>query len=229
MIIPAYNEEERIQATLKGLIESKMEIIGEIIVVDDGSKDQTREKVMDVQSERVICISLPQNSGKGAAIRKGLEIAKYPIIAFLDGDIGYTSKEVMKLIEPVYYDEADVTIALFPDPKIKGGFGIVKKVAQTGVKLLTGKSIQNPICGQRVFARSVLSNIEIPDRFGVEIGMTIDLLNQNLQIKEIPVLMEHRETRRDLQGFIHRGKELIDIVCVLAKKYYKYKTVMDRW
>jgi len=229
VIIPAYNEEKRIEATIRGLIEPDMEVIGEIIVVDDGSKDQTREKVLRVQSDYVFCISLPQNCGKGAALRKGLEVAKFPIIAFLDGDLGYTSKEVIKLIEPVYYDEADVTIAAFPTPSIKGGFGIVKKVSQKGVKLLTGKSVQNPICGQRVFNKTVLSNIEIPDGFGVEIGMMIDILNQNLRVREIPVLMNHRETKRDISGFIHRGKELIDIVRILAKKYYKHKTIVDRW
>lgn len=227
VIIPAYNEEERIEATIRGLIEPDIEVIGEIIVVDDGSKDKTREKVMSVQSDHVFCISLPQNLGKGAALRKGLEIAKYPIIAFLDGDVGYTSKEIIKLIEPVLYDEADVTIANFPSPNTKGGFGIVKKISQKGVRLLTGKSVQNPICGQRVFTKNVLSNLEIPNGFGVEIGMMIDILNQNYRIREIPVLMEHRETKRDMQGFIHRGKELMDIIRILAKKYYKYKTIVD--
>jgi glycosyltransferase involved in cell wall biosynthesis len=229
VIIPAYNEEDKIEETIRGLIEIDNNMIDEIIVIDDGSTDKTREKVLKMVSNNVFYFSLSRNLGKGAALRKGLEIAKYPIIVFLDGDLGYTSKEITKLIKPVYDNEADVTIASFPSASIKGGFGIVKKVSKKGIQLLTGKSIQNPICGQRVFRRSTLSNIEIPNRFAVEVGMTIDLLNQNLRIREVPVFMKHRETKRNIQGFIHRGKELIDIIYILLKKYYKYKIVVNRW
>ncbi|WP_058485301.1 glycosyltransferase family 2 protein [Defluviitalea phaphyphila] len=228
VIIPVYNEEKRIEKTIKGLINIKE--IGEIIIVDDGSKDNTKEVVYKIKNKKILYYRFKKNLGKGAALRKGVEISKYPIIAFLDGDLGNTSKEIIKLIKPILQNKADVTIACFPKPSIKGGFGIVKKVSKIGVKFLTGKEIKNPICGQRVMKKDILLNIEIPNRFAVEVGMIIDILNQNFKIKEIPVMMKHRETKRDLKGFLHRGKELKDIIYILIKKYYKlkkYKTILD--
>ena len=58
--------------------------------------------------------------------------------------------------------------------------------------------------------------------------MLIDILNHGLRVEEIPVLMTHRETKRDLKGFIHRGKELIHILTVLIKKSYQYKNPRNR-
>lgn len=228
VIIPVYNEEDRIKDTLMGLIDSNIKELGEIIVIDDGSKDKTKEKVQEINSNLIYYFKLPYNCGKGAALRKGVEISRYSIIAFLDGDLGNSSKEIIKLIEPIYQDSADVVIAKFPPVSVKGGFGVVKKISHKGVHMLTGKEIENPICGQRVFKKNILFNIEIPDRFGAEVGMTIDILKQGLRVKEVSVLMNHRETKRDVQGFIHRGREFINILFVLIKKYYKYKNVATR-
>jgi len=228
IIIPVFNEEERIARTIKGLIDAGIKCLGEIIIVDDGSTDKTRDEINSLGLGSIIYIRLNRNYGKGAALRKGLEISRYPIIAFLDGDLGDTSKEIIKLIEPVYKNKADVSIAVFPTPSTKGGFGILKKVSRLGVWVLTNRYMENPICGQRVFKKSVFSNIEIPDRFGVEIGMTIDILNQGFKVWEVPVQMSHRETKRDLQGCVHRGKELIDVLRVLMRKFYKHKNAVNR-
>ncbi len=217
IIIPAYNEAGRIKDTIEGI--KNLDCIHEIIVVDDGSKDETFNIASSFDFVRAY--KLPQNMGKGYALNYGLRIAmeKADVIGFLDGDLGKSAREVEKLIIPILKEECDVTIAKFPPAKKKGGFGLVKKLAKNGVKRLTGEELDSTLSGQRVFKKEVLKEFqEIPFGYGVEVGMTIDILKKGYKIKEILAYMTHNETGRDLKGFIHRGKQFYHINLVLLKK-----------
>lgn len=217
ILIPAFNEEQRIGNTLKPLLDSKQ--IDEIIVIDDGSSDHTAKKAREYE---VVVSRLEKNMGKGWALQHGIKQAKGNIIAFLDADVEQTSKEVEKLIQPVLDDHCDVTIAKFPVAKKKGGFGLVKKLAQKGVYFYTRKTITSSLSGQRVFKKEVLENIVLPTGgYGVEVDMTINILKKGYRIQEIPVLMKHAETGRDFQGFKHRGKQFLHISSVLLKRLIK--------
>lgn len=111
IIIPAYNEENKIKDTLESIKDIKE--IDEIIVVDDGSSDKTSEVAKSVKSDKINVITQSQNRGKGYALNNGLKEAmkKADIIGFLDGDLGNTASEVEKLITPIINNECDVTIA----------------------------------------------------------------------------------------------------------------------
>lgn len=217
ILIPAFNEEARIGNTLKPLLDNKQ--IDEIIVIDDGSLDHTAKKAREYG---VAVSRLEKNMGKGWALQHGIKQAKGNIIAFLDADVEETSKEIEKLIQPVLNDHCDVTIAKFPSAKKKGGFGLVKKLAQKGVYFYTKQVITSSLSGQRVFKREVLENIVLPTGgYGVEVDMTIDILKKGYKIQEVPVLMNHAETGRDFQGFKHRGKQFLHIFFVLLKRLIK--------
>ena len=129
IIIPAYNEENKIKDTLESIKDIKE--IDEIIVVDDGSSDKTSEVAKSVKSDKINVITQSQNRGKGYALNNGLKEAmkKADIIGFLDGDLGNTASEVEKLITPIINNECDVTIAKFHPAKKKGGLGFVKNLA----------------------------------------------------------------------------------------------------
>ncbi|SHH08532.1 glycosyltransferase family 2 protein [Tepidibacter thalassicus] len=217
IIIPAYNEEAKIKDTIEGI--KDLSCINEIIVVDDGSSDNTFEIASSY--EAVKTYKLDKNMGKGYALNYGLKIAmkNSDVIGFLDADLGKTSREVEKLIYPILNNECDVTIAKFPPAKKKGGFGFVKKLAKSGVKFLTGEELDSTLSGQRVFKKEVLKEFnEIPFGYGVEVGMTIDIINKGYKIKEVLVNMTHNETGRNLKGFIHRGKQFYHINIILIKK-----------
>ena len=195
IIIPAYNEENKIKDTLESIKDIKE--IDEIIVVDDGSSDKTSEVAKSVKSDKINVITQSQNRGKGYALNNGLKEAmkKADIIGFLDGDLGNTASEVEKLITPIINNECDVTIAKFPPAKKKGGLGFVKNLAKESVKEMTG----------------------------VEVGMTIDILKNNFKIEEVLVNMTHSETGRDLKGFIHRGKQFYHIKKVVRQKKKEWR------
>lgn len=203
VIIPAFNEEKRIEETLKAV--TKLPYLEEIIVIDDGSCDETFSVA---KKEGAKTIRLPRNKGKGFALNKGVEEAKGDGFLFLDADLGGTAKEAYKLLLPLLNQEADMTIAVFPQVKRKSGFGLVKGTARWGVRCLSGLDLKEPLSGQRALSREVLKAI-IPFRsgYGVEVGATIKAAKAGFRILEVPTLMDHNVTGRDLKGFWHRGKQ----------------------
>lgn len=108
-IIPAYNEQE----TLGGVLEvlQRVPAVDEIIVVSDGSTDRTAEVA---RSRGVRLVELPENRGKGAAMRAGLEATGAGAVLFLDADlIGLTTGHVQALLEPVLAGACQMTVGIF--------------------------------------------------------------------------------------------------------------------
>lgn len=210
-VVPVYNEESFIKNTIENI--KKIDLIDEIIVVDDGSTDNTKEIISKLD---VTYIRLDKNRGKGYAISTAIKNTNFEYLALLDGDLGRTSDEAVKLILPAINNEADVIIARFKKPKKKGGFGLVKNLANRGVYFYTKSNVTSTLSGQRVYSRKVIDSIDyIPNRFGVEVAMTIETLRKGFSIKEVDVEMIHRETERNLEGFIHRGKQFFNILITL--------------
>ena len=89
---------------------------------------------------------------------------------------------------------------------------------------MTGVELDATLSGQRLFKKEVLEKFkEIPFGYGVEVGMTIDILKNGYKIKEVLVNMTHNETGRDLKGFIHRGKQYYHIKRVLKQKKKEWR------
>lgn len=214
IIIPAYNEQERIGATLEAL--EHVSGIDRIVVVDDGSTDQTVKIAQEAGAE---VIALSENKGKGEALRQGLARTRdVEVVAFLDADLASSSQEVKKLLHPVWEGWADMTIARFPPAKKKGGFGFVKNLARWGIKQATGLSMESPLSGQRVMRREMMEKLELASGFGVEVALTIDAFQAGFRLREVPVNMTHAETARDWAGFCHRGKQFFAVLGVLITR-----------
>ncbi len=216
-VIPAYNEVDRIQGTIHAL--KGVSLIDRILVVDDGSTDDTA--LISAQMG-VEVLALAANHGKAYAMGQGYEMAKGKILLFLDADLGSSACEAGKLIEPLLQGNADVTVARFPMTPGQGGFGMVKALARNGVKLLTGTDFSSVLSGQRGCLRSFLHPKNFfYHGFGIETGMTVDLLHQGARMTEVEVSMHHRTTGRDLRGFVHRFRQFRDILWVLALQSFR--------
>lgn len=229
VLIPAFNEENNIEHTIKGLKNfndtfcKKNRLILDIAVIDDGSQDQTSLKALDAGIE---VLQLKRNKGKGNALREGLKKTDGDIIVFLDADLRESSSETFKLISPILNGEADVVIARFKPPGKKKGFGLVKTLAFYGVKFFTGQNVTSALSGQRAFKKEVLDAIgTVPEGFGIEVGMLIDILKKGFIVKEVDVDMYHDVTGRDLKGFLHRGKQFWHILKVLVSKAFASSNV----
>ncbi len=218
VVIPAHNEATRITDTVKGVLD--IAEVSEVIVVDDASTDETA-KLATLAGATVMV--LPRNMGKGGALNVGVAKATGDVIALLDGDLGASAREARLLVLPILEDQADMTIARFPQAKKKGGFGLVKNLARKGIRYYTGLEANAPLSGQRVMTRSVLEKvIPFASGYGVEVALTIKVARAGFRVTEIATQMSHAETGRDLRGFMHRGKQFVHVARVLAGCFMKY-------
>ena len=213
VVLPAYNEELRITETLRAV--KSLSMVDEIIVVNDGSTDRTAEQVRDFG---VTLIDLPANQGKGGAMNAALPYINSDIVVFLDADLGSSADEAVKIIQAVKDGLCDLAIAAFPPPTRKGGFGLVKGTAAWAIRRAGKMEVTAPLSGQRALTRRALEMLSPFDEdYGVELGMTIKALTLGLRVMEVPTTMTHKETGRDIKGFLHRGKQFLDVIRVLNK------------
>ncbi|NLV15713.1 MAG: glycosyltransferase family 2 protein [Syntrophomonadaceae bacterium] len=209
-IVPAYNEEERLASTLAAI--RSIPRITHIRVVNDGSADRTLQIAREAGVE---VVDLVNNVGKGEALNIGARGIEADVVVFLDGDLGSTAVEGDKILQPVLAGEADMCVAQFPPPVKKGGFGMVKRLASWGIAR-EGLLVREPLSGQRAMTIKVLEAIlPFHSGYGIEIGMTIRAVRNGFRVVEVPVNMSHAETGRDLKGFIHRGRQFLDVGKVL--------------
>jgi len=168
-IVPAYNEATRLPGVLAPLV--KATELDEIIVVSDGSQDDTYE--VAVQHPGVQAIRLDKNRGKGGALLAGVQATKADILLFIDADLsGLTAGHVSKLVDPVVRDEADMAVGVF-----RGG-RFLTDLAQI---------IAPQISGQRCLYRDVfLRASQVAQmRFGIEIGLYRFAVAEGLRIQSV--------------------------------------------
>lgn len=211
IMIPAFNEENRIGGTIKSVL--NLPGVVQVIVVDDGSQDNTSAESLRCGAE---VVTLKENKGKGNALNAGADRIKGDILLLLDADLGTSASLVEGLVEPIRKKQADMTLAIFPKTAQKAGFGLVRGLARKGIHYFTGFESQAPLSGQRAMLRKVFEDLmPLADGFGVEVDLTIRALLKGYRIAEVPLELSHRFTGRNVKDFIHRGKQLYDVMRVL--------------
>lgn len=213
-VIPAYNEASRITATIQAL--KGIPILTRILVVDDGSADATAALAA---AEGAEVLALKANSGKGKAMASGYQETQEDILLFLDADLGDSAAKMEALLVPLLEGKAQGAVIRFPFAPGRGGFGLVKALARRGVLSFTGRKFESVLSGQRAYLRSCLRRSDFEYRgFGIEFGMTVELLNRDVNLAEVDAPMVHRTTGRDLRGFLHRARQFRDILRVIVQK-----------
>jgi hypothetical protein len=225
VLVPAYNEAARIGATVRAARAALAACLPsgafELIVADDGSRDETAARAGEAGADRVLRGS---HAGKGQALRRAAAAARGDVLLLLDADLGETAAELVHPLRPVLAHEADMTIAVFSpadatDGKPRAGFGLVIGLARWGVRRLTGRTLAAPLSGQRAMRREVWERVGGPEAgFGAETGFDIDALRAGFRVLEVPTAMAHAATGRDLRGFLHRGRQFVAVARVLAKR-----------
>lgn len=209
VIVPAYNEEKHIGNVLDVL--TKISIIDEIIVVNDGSKDRTSDVA---RSYHVKVIDRAVNGGKGAAMQTGIGASDADIIAFIDADlIGINDEHIRNLIEPLI-SETDLMMTV-------GRF--------TGGRLSTdlAQAVIPFISGQRAIRREFLKglpNIENTG-FGVEVVITQHAKQNKLKVKEVLIPDATHVMKEEKRGFLKGFKARMKMYGEIAKQVISKKSV----
>lgn len=213
VVVPAFNEAARIFSTVRAA--AAVAGVDLVVVVDDGSSDATSP---EAERAGAAVVRLPTNAGKAAAMERGAaEVARLEATAgvlgrplmFLDADLQETASGAVVLLEPVIAGEADMSIATLPTQRQDGGgHGFVVRLAHDGIEEATGWSPQQPLSGQRALTRAAFdSALPLARGFGVEVGLTIDLLRAGYRVVEVPVDLHHRVTGHDWRAQLHRGRQ----------------------
>jgi glycosyltransferase involved in cell wall biosynthesis len=207
-VVPAHGEEATVGGTVKAL--SSVQAIDRIVVVADGCRDGT---VQEALGAGATVLANGRRLGKGAAVEAALErMPNADIYVLVDADVGDTAREVGKLVAEVASGRADVAIGRLPALD-GGGFGLVKTISRWLIRVGSGFEAEAPLSGQRALTRAALEACRPLGRgFGLESAMTMDLIRLGFRVEEVPVEMSHRQTGRGLDGFVHRGRQGVDIL-----------------
>jgi glycosyltransferase involved in cell wall biosynthesis len=194
ILIPAFNEVQTIAEVLRRIAE--MRVDAEVVVVDDGSTDGTRDVL---QSRHGITVIFHErNAGKGAAIRTGLHYVTGEVVIIQDADLEYSPQDYPTLLAPILAGHADVVYG----SRFLGGPHRVlffwHSVANTALTLISNMlsdlNLTDMETGFKVFRTSVLKDINLQsDRFGFEPEITAKISHQRCRIYEVPISYHGRD------------------------------------
>ena len=224
VIIPARDEADRIQATVAAA--AGLPGVAFVVVVDDGSRDATAEVA---RRAGAVVMRHPRNRGKGAAMEAGAEAVRLVDqregrqsprhLLFLDADLAGTAALAGPLAGPVLAGTADMTIAVFSATVRLGGHGLVVGLSGAGIRRATGWRPAQPLNGQRCLTRAAFEAARpLAPGWGVETGLTIDLLRQGLRVTEVQVDLAHRATGTGLRAQLHRARQFAGVARALAAR-----------
>jgi glycosyltransferase involved in cell wall biosynthesis len=196
ILIPVYNEEALIEEQLRRVAAEPLELSKEIVVVDDGSQDQTLaaiERFRAANPELAIQLFVhEQNRGKGAAVRSALELATGDLVIIQDGDLEYDPRDYPALLGPILDGRAD---AVFGSRFLGGPHRVLYFWHSVGNRLLTTFSnimtnfnlTDMEVC-YKAMRREVALNLNLrSERFGIEPEITAKLARGGWRLYEVPI------------------------------------------
>ncbi|MFH1016638.1 MAG: glycosyltransferase family 2 protein [Pseudomonadota bacterium] len=196
VIVPVFNEHEFVEKSLRRLISTRLEHAPtrEIIVVDDGSTDGSRELLRRLQTDLGFrLVEFPRNRGKGAAIRKGIEEAAGEFIGFHDADLEYDPADLDKMLLPLKQGKADAVYG----SRFAGGeerrllfywHQLGNRIITWLTNMVTNVNFSDIESCYKMFRASDLKKIPLrSDRFSIEPEITIKAAKQGLRFYEVSV------------------------------------------
>lgn len=198
IVMPVYNERVTIEEIL-----SRVEAVGladEIVIVDDGSTDGTRELLHKLASKYPITnlIMHQHNQGKGAAVRTGIQAARGELILIQDADLEYDPRDYTTLLKPIEEGVADVVYGsrFLGAPRRSTMFWhmVANKLLTLFTNLLYNSILSDMETGYKLFKSEVIKSLPLrARRFDFEPEVTAKLLKRRIRIFEVPISFYPRE------------------------------------
>lgn len=226
IIIPAFNEEDNIVNVLRDIKAENINL--DILVVDDGSKDKTRELVIN---EGVNIISHPYNLGYGATLQTGFKYAKkvqYKYVIQFDGDGQHDSRNLKNICNEICKAESDIVTGSRFLVKSSYKVGFLKTAVIALLKFLiktsTGKSISDPTCGFKALSKRTYEYYASMGNYPPDYpdaDIIIQMLKLGFKIKEVPVTIKERvygeSMHSGLKPIVYLLKMILSINIVLLR------------
>jgi len=198
IIVPVYNEYRTVRAVIDRLLTIDLPVEREILIVDDGSTDGTREVLAQAEAEgvRATILFAERNGGKGSAIRRGLARATGTIVAIQDADLELDPQQIAALLGPIVSGESMV---VYGSRFLNGSSGapwvsVLANRVLTGVtNVLFGSSLTDMETCYKIMRTDVARSLDLQaNRFDIEPEITARLLRKGHRITELPVRFDAR-------------------------------------
>ncbi|MEE0934498.1 MAG: glycosyltransferase [Methanobrevibacter sp.] len=219
VIIPAYNEEETVAKVVE--VVKKVSFVDEIIVVNDGSSDNTAQ---EAEKAGAIVITHEINKGKGQALHTGYKEAECDIIAFIDADIyNLTSKKVEAMIMPILEGKAEITKTKFARESGR----VTELTAKPLLNFFFPEiNFEQPLSGQFAARKEVLKRINFETDYGVDVGIVIDADVLGISILEVDIgAIQHDMS--PLSDLNLMANEVVRTIINRANKYGRVTMIDD--
>ncbi len=199
VIVPVYNERNTVVEVLRRMraVELPDAIDLEIIVVDDGSTDGTRDVLNQLRDSTVRILLHEENRGKGAAVRTGIEVASGDYVLIQDADLEYDPEDWPKLIAPVIRGRAQVVYgSRFTGERRNMLFlhWIGNRMLSLVTNVLYNTTLSDMETCYKLVDRTLLLDLDLRcNRFDIEPEITAKLLKRRIRIYEVPISYMGRE------------------------------------
>ena len=193
VVMPVFNESQTLREIVARVLRAHPDL--ELICVDDGSTDGTREILRELQAKNpaVRVIEQPKNMGKGAALRTGFQAAIGEFVTIQDADLEYDPNDYAVMLEPLIRGEADVVygsrfIGAGPHRVLYFWHSVGNWALTLVSNALTDLNLTDMETGYKAFRREVIQSIPIEeDRFGFEPEITVKIAKRRLRVYEVGV------------------------------------------
>ena len=191
LVMPAFNEVNTIEETIQRVL--SLEFVNQLVIVDDGSTDGTREILKKLKEEKIKIIFHEINQGKGAALHTGFKEAKGPFVGVQDADLEYDPNDLVKLLPPLINGQAD---AVFGSRFRSGEVGRVlyfwhslgNRFLTTLSNMVTNINLTDMETCYKVIRKDMLDKIDLKEkRFGFEPEITAKLASRGARIYEVGI------------------------------------------
>lgn len=192
VVMPVYNEKSTISKAIDRVLEVKLPVEKELIVVDDGSSDGTIDVLKDIKDPEVRIFYHKENQGKGAALKTGFKESAGDLVVVQDADLEYDPNDYLILLEPILDGNADVVYGSRflggPHRALLFWHFVGNKLITLIADMLYNINLSDVETCYKMFRRDILDNIEFSSNsFGFEAEFTAKVAKRRYRIYEVPI------------------------------------------
>jgi glycosyltransferase involved in cell wall biosynthesis len=222
ILMPVYNEEARVATAVKQALDVAYPCDVELVVVDDGSRDTTAEILGRFDDPRLTVVVQPRNEGKGAAVRRGAQIATGDYVVILDADLEYDPQDIPHLLAPVLDGRAEVVYGnrqFGSHSSFSFWYVMGNKAVTTYANVLFNCYLGDLETCFKLMPLALYRDLDVRSRgFGMEAEVTGKLLRRGVRPYEVPI--SYRARTRE-EGKKITWRDGVEAVFILGRERFR--------